>query len=294
MQGCRKGGRECLYPEPSSGSKSTAAGSSAKSGTSANQESPGSSTDDYDDEDEDIDRLEPILDEDEGQKAGPQTQIKPPSRRPTMNQPSGQPKIPTRNNSETPSLVQDKGTSPSPSTEGSIGYATYSANANLRFTGQSAKVPGISDRLRGDWSHLPHDLQFYLNYFCENITYLHYSLKHDPGDFLRTDFLDAALRNEALLHAVVGFAAFQHTLHNEQGKIQDFLQYYNKAVSLLLRSLTRGEKHNIGTLLTILQLATIEVSLRISSSSVNEAYTTRNTLAIGLTSSAIRRLPTRS
>jgi hypothetical protein len=110
-----------------------------------------------------------------------------------------------------------------------------------------------------DWSHLPQDLQFYLTYFYDNITHCHYSLKHDTGNFLRTHFLDAALRNEALLHAVVGFSAFQRTLQNPEGKIIDFLPYYNKAVSLLLKSLKRGEKHSSGTILAILQLATIEV-----------------------------------
>lgn len=121
--------------------------------------------------------------------------------------------------------------------------------------------PSHSENLRSDWSHLPPDLQFYLAYFYENVTHLHYSLKTDGNNnFLRTLFLDAALRNEALLHAVVGFSAFQLTLYNPDGKIQDFLQYYNKAVSLLLNSLKRGETHSTGTLLAILQLATIEVS----------------------------------
>ena len=95
----------------------------------------------------------------------------------------------------------------------------------------------------------------------ENVTYLHYSLKHDSGNFLKTLFIDAVLRNEALLYAVVGFSAFQRTLHNPGGKIQDFLQYYNKAVSLLLKSLKKGEQHSSGTILAILQLATIEVRI---------------------------------
>lgn len=76
---------------------------------------------------------------------------------------------------------------------------------------------------------------------------------------MQTQFLDAALGNDALLYAVVGFSAFQRTLHNSEGKIQDFLQYYNKAVSLLLKSLKKGERYSNGTLLAILQLATIEV-----------------------------------
>lgn len=76
---------------------------------------------------------------------------------------------------------------------------------------------------------------------------------------MRTQYLEIAQRHEALLYAIVGFSAFQRTLHNPEGKIQDFLQYYNKAVSLLLKSLKQGERPSNGTLLAILQLATIEV-----------------------------------
>jgi hypothetical protein len=157
--------------------------------------------------------------------------------------------------------VQDKSTSPTPSTDGSVGYTGY------QVTGSSSRLKKYEpssvgpDALWTDWSHLPPDLQFYLVYFDENVTYLHYSLKFDSGNFLKTIFIDAALRNEALLYAVVGFSAFQRTLHNPEGKIQDFLQYYNKAVSLLLKSLKKGEKHNNGTILAILQLATIEVRI---------------------------------
>lgn len=67
--------------------------------------------------------------------------------------------------------------------------------------------------------------------------------------------------NEALLNAVVGFAAYHRTAQNPNGRIQDFLQYYNKSVTLLLNCLKRREKQNTATLLTILQLATIEVNL---------------------------------
>lgn len=90
--------------------------------------------------------------------------------------------------------------------------------------------------------------------------------------------MDAALRNDALLHAVVGFSAFQRTLHNPTGKIQDFLQYYNKSVSLLLSSLRKGEKRDIGTLLAILQLATIEVSFHSKNKNKKLIYPTQEFL----------------
>jgi hypothetical protein len=154
-------------------------------------------------------------------------------------------------------LVQDKGASPTPSTEGSIGYVPYLPTEEPRLN--NSKEDSDPGELRNDWSHLPPDLQFYLTYFYENVTHLHYAIKFDSENFLRTTFLDAALRNDALLHGIVGFAAFQRTLHNPVGKINDFLQYYNKAVSLLLSQLQRREKRDIGMLLAILQLAAIEV-----------------------------------
>ena len=160
-----------------------------------------------------------------------------------------------RRGSETPSLVQDKGSSPTPSTEGSVGYQTLATTRN------APKFPATSgpESLKSDWSHLPSDLQFYLAYFYENITYLHFSLKNDTGNFLKTQYLEAALRNDALLHAIVGFSAFQRTLKNPEGRIEDFLPYYNKAVSLLLSQLKRGGRHDTSIMLAILQLATIEV-----------------------------------
>jgi len=113
---------------------------------------------------------------------------------------------------------------------------------------------------RPDWSFLPHELQFYLNYYYENITNYHYCIVTDSDDFFRTILTSMAIRNEALLYAVVGFAAYHHALLNQNGQINEFLQYYNRSVTLLLSFLKKKEKHNVTTLLTILQLATIEVS----------------------------------
>lgn len=253
--GCRKGGRDCVYPEPSTSSKGGSTGSKANPPPA--QPSPESSSEDYEDG-PDGERLGTIPDEDEGSfdadsKSSSQVRI----RRSTTNLSSAQNSV-TRHSSETPSLVQDKGMSPS-STEDSLGYSTYHTSGTSRFGQRSSLSPGGNDG-KPDWSHLPADIQYYLHYFYDNVTFLHYSLKSGYPNFHRTTFLEVALRNEACLYAVVGFSSFQRTLHNPEGKIQDFLQYYNKAVSLLLRSLKRGDKHNVGTLLAILQLATIEVS----------------------------------
>lgn len=112
-----------------------------------------------------------------------------------------------------------------------------------------------------DWSHLSPDLRQHLDYFCENVTHYHYCMLTDAYEVFRVMLPNFALQNEALLYAVVGFAAYQRTVQDPNGKMEDFLKYYNKSVILLLNSLKRKEKHSISTLLTVLQLATIEVGL---------------------------------
>ncbi len=82
---------------------------------------------------------------------------------------------------------------------------------------------------------------------------------NDSDDFFRNILPSMAVRNEALLYAVVGFSSYHYTLRDPQGKMQLFLKYYNRSVTLLLGFLKRKEKHTPMTLLTILQLATIEV-----------------------------------
>lgn len=76
---------------------------------------------------------------------------------------------------------------------------------------------------------------------------------------MRTTLLEIAAHNDHLLYAVVGFAAYHHALSKPNGRISDFLSYYSKSVQLLLLSLQRNQRRTPATLLTILQLATIEV-----------------------------------
>lgn len=118
-------------------------------------------------------------------------------------------------------------------------------------------------------------------------------MKIDASDFLKTLFIEIALSNEALLYGVVGFSAFQRTLQNAEGKIEDFLQYYNQAVTLLLKSLRNGEQRTVGTILAILQLATIEEFLgdwvnllghqKAACEIITELYTPQTIMDTGMT-----------
>ena len=113
------------------------------------------------------------------------------------------------------------------------------------------------------WSNRSEELQFYLEYHQSQLTHHHYFFKHDANDFVHTDLINLALGYEPLLYAVVGFAAYHSTTQKQNGKIQHFLSYYQRSVSLLLKHLSDGHTHGDATILTILQLAAFEVGLRI-------------------------------
>lgn len=200
-------------------------------------------------------KLEPILDEEEVDSEGPgQQPVRPrrPPRRSSTNSSFGLQRVAsgTRQDSETPSF-EAKSSSPSVST----GTGSSFTPASLQHSDFSWQ-PTCG---RPDWSALPQEIQFYLNYYYDNITHYHYCMITDSDDFFKSILLNIALRDEALLYAVVGFAAYHHTLKNPNGNIQEFLRYYNRSVILLLSFLKKKEKPNIGTLVTILQLAAIEV-----------------------------------
>ncbi|KAK1759451.1 adhesion and hyphal regulator 1 [Echria macrotheca] len=250
---CRKGKRECQYPEPAPPKGS--GGMSKDSSGPSQQTSPSSSRGDDDDEAEQDAKLDPIMDEDEEEPESATTQTSapnfPPLRRSSTTSSFGLQRVASghRQESETPSFDGNFSSSPSVSAS-TTGVLTPTALHPADMFGSAGSRP--------DWSFLPHELQFYLNYYYENITNYHYCMVSDTDDFFRTLLTSMAIRNEALLYAVIGFAAYHHTLKNPNGQISDFLQYYNRSVTLLLAFLKKKEKSSIATLLTILQLATIE------------------------------------
>ncbi|KAK1640980.1 hypothetical protein BDP81DRAFT_457917 [Colletotrichum phormii] len=247
---CRKGSRECIYPEPPATKGSPAQGSSSKDGTSTQQQASPDSSNDAEDGEDDTEPagLDTILDEDEGEEESFQRQFSGPSRSSTASSFNLQRTGGTRHGSETPSHEGTKSASPSTS--------TASSQTTTAYTMPDLAILSLGGH--ADWSHLPPDLRQHLEYFCENVTHYHYCMLTDAHEFFRVILPNFALQNEALLYAVVGFAAYQRTIQDPNGKMEEFLKYYNKSVILLLNSLKRKEKHNVAMLLTVLQLATIE------------------------------------
>ena len=221
--GCKKGARECIYPEPT-----PPKGSSKDSSSQSRQESPTSSRGDDDDDGTGHDgSLTPIMDEDEEEAETPTT------------------------HSSTPTILP---------TRSSASAASSTFNQEIIDAQQAVKEDTRHSPMHLDETFLPQDLQFYLDYYRQNITHYHYSVVNDCDNFFQDTLIALAMQDEALLYAVVGFTAYHHTLQNPTGEIKDFLHFYNRSVTLLLGFLKRKGRHTDMTLLTILQLATIEVS----------------------------------
>ncbi|KAK3390907.1 hypothetical protein B0H63DRAFT_125709 [Podospora didyma] len=252
---CRKGKRDCIYPEPPP-PKGSGSGSRDSAGPSS-QASPSSSHDDEDDDDEaDQDlKLDPIMDEDEDEPESAVSQSSAPIfplRRSSTTSSFGLQRVISgrRQNSETPSFDASKSSSPPSVSSKSAGSLTPVLHLS--------EGPFSAAGSRPDWSFLPHEIQFYLGYFVENITNYHYCIVNDSDNFFRTILVSTAIRDETLLYAVVAYSAYHHALKDPKGRMDGFLQYYNRSVTLLLGLLKKKEKHGVATLLTILQLATIE------------------------------------
>jgi hemoglobin-like flavoprotein len=122
----------------------------------------------------------------------------------------------------------------------------------------SAGAPSSNSADTPSWSHLPSDIQRHLEWIAENVTHVHYGIAQETDHFFGSLLLQVALQDEALLNAVVAFASYLTTVRNPDGDLADFLRYHHRSITLLLEHFRRGEKDEISTLLTILQLAQIE------------------------------------
>ncbi|EED20571.1 C6 finger domain protein, putative [Talaromyces stipitatus ATCC 10500] len=251
---CKKGNRPCEYPQPNA-----RIASRTKSRRQLSHESISSDEENVDqggslgvipDEDEtaELPRSLPKMSSDSvsAQKMGAHS--------PSNNN------FRPRNSSETSSASKTKSSSPASDWVSSSQSSTSSSafrQHRSRFVQQPARnLPDIFKHKR-----LKDDVQFFLNYHQKRINHHHYSMNYTTDLFFRGTLIDLALEYEPLLYAVVGFAAYHYTLENPQGKLNDFLKFYNQSITLLRKSLASGEKHSEATLATILQLSTFEESI---------------------------------
>ncbi|KAJ5805071.1 hypothetical protein N7474_010958 [Penicillium riverlandense] len=247
---CRKGSRECVYPSPTTPATSKSSVRSSGKARGPRPKSQGSDSSGKP-EVEAVSPLEPILDEDEPESTEPGSRTSPTSggitSRPKLQKSQSTQSLQQRSTkpaSESSPLHKEQSSSPSSTTESS------------RFESMSARSASIVDPLSN--TRLPDDVRFYLNFHQEYITYQHYFLKQSSDHFIHQSIIELALQYEPLLYALTGFSAYHHTLQSPDGKMYTFLKYYNKALTLLRKSLGSAEEHGEATLVTVLVLTSFE------------------------------------
>ncbi|RHZ51555.1 hypothetical protein CDV55_103811 [Aspergillus turcosus] len=258
---CRKGNRDCVYPSPTATGTSSKAGS--RSGARARAHRPPSQGSDSSShvEPDEFHALEPILDEEEVDEGSVEsgTLLSPSTTSLTA---SVDPSPSTKQSMQTLRKPRTKQTAPE-TTHSNTEDNSPSTEASSRFESMSARSASVglsSQESLGavNFSHLPEDLRFYLTFHQEYMTYRHYFMRPPSDQFVHHSIVKFALQYEPLLYAIVGFSAYHHCVHTGKGKLYTFLQYYDKALKLLRKSLASGEPHREATLITVLALTTFE------------------------------------
>ena len=245
--GCRKGSRDCAYPEQTSSSKPTAEQKS-EAPTSAVQDSGSSSGESEVDEAEDAPKVETPEDaalSNVGLVSATSEQAA------------------FRKEKWTTTRYRSTGSSKSPQTQSHSPSTneSRSRSTTVNSSGQISMTHGASLQEVSPRSHISKDPESYLDWHRQHITFYHYFFKYNASEFVHSILIDAARVFDPLLYAVVAFAAFHRAIGQPNGKIQDFLSYYNKSLSSLRKSLQSNQAYNDTTVLAVLQLASLEVSL---------------------------------
>ncbi|KAI1619095.1 hypothetical protein EDD36DRAFT_50113 [Exophiala viscosa] len=244
---CRKGNRECGFPQPTSSSKHSKHDKtrSPKDHTTKQEK---------DDSTSGLPTIKDESEEDNDMPTSPE-----PSERATPARKRTDSTLPARQNriskatAETPPNIRDP-TSPQSTDMSDTHSRDDTPASSLRTTTNSAEMQARQAKIRS----LKPDLQRYLQFQQEYMTYYHYFFKLDPTDFVHGELIDLALTYEPLLYAVVGFAAYHYELQQPNPKLSHFLSYHSKSLSMLRKSLEKNSKVSEATLLAVLQLAIFE------------------------------------
>ena len=260
--GCRKGSRECVYPEPTTSARKVTTGS--KLGQPRIDEvDSGSSSGEFEDEEAEAASGAPSASQASQKSFIVGTTV---SKARTAARKQSRATLKHAHDAvASDSLNKPKEKSLSPSTDDSSGFSK-SQSPSAIFDRSSKNVSSVSPKSSVDhppWGHLRPDLQAHFKYHHEHLNYHYYFFKHDSQNFVHDILPSVAIKYPPLLNALAGFSAYHQTVSKSQGRIPDFLRYYNEAVTLLRTSLLAGEKHTDETMLTVLQLAAFEVSVRI-------------------------------
>jgi len=255
--GCRKGNRECEFPQGTSSSKRTKTGEHRTTARTSAGETDESKLETIRDESEGEEDDHDDDHEDEEEQAPPlklSTKLHKPSlARMRTKSLQGSP-LPTQYRQKSDPLSNVQGETNTPLTEASASeletppsaFATASKDPSYRWM-----------RLKPD---LKPDMQMYLRFQYEHMNSYHYLCRLDPEDFFHVELIDLALQFEPLLYAVVAYAAYHHTLRlpDSEAHFKSFWKYYCKSIVKLRKWLLSNDDGSDLVLLTVLQLAVFE------------------------------------
>jgi hypothetical protein len=244
--GCKKGGRECEFPPTTSSSKRSKHAEGRNGKEHHGKNGP---------KEDHITELPTIQDESEDDDEAP---ISPITRRPTAPVRSNSAhsvaqSTASKNTPEPTSTVKESASPHSSDISGSASRDDTPASSLAPFT-NSAELQARQTKIKS----LKPDVQKYLQFQQDYMTFYHYFFKLDPMDFVHCEFIDLALSFEPLLYAVVGFAAYHYEWQQPDPQLSHFLGYHSRSLSMLRRSLEKGGKVTEATLLTVLQLSTFD------------------------------------
>lgn len=251
LLGCKKGGRECEFPQTTGSKKSR---SEAKSPTASGKRHEKS-----DSKESTGHPLETIQDEEEHD---PPSATSARSRRPTLSKvrtastQSLSRKQRYRQGSEPSPTFKDK-SSPHSASSSSSHSRVETPASSMATNAPSADLNARQAKIKALHPGAQKCLQFHLDV----LTHYHYFFKIDPTDWLHNELINEALSYEPLQNAVVGFAAYHYEMRQPNAKLSHFLNYHSRALSMLRKSLESSQPCTPGMLLTVLQLATFEECL---------------------------------
>ncbi|KAF3311572.1 hypothetical protein TWF173_008200 [Orbilia oligospora] len=109
------------------------------------------------------------------------------------------------------------------------------------------------------------DIDFWLQYHRQSINFRHYLLKSDSSEFFNNVLLSYASQNNALLYSVVAFSALHYFINearitgtDQTSSAEIFFGLHDRAIVSLRESFQENLPPDVFTLLTVLQLATLE------------------------------------
>ncbi|KAK5075483.1 hypothetical protein LTR64_001690 [Lithohypha guttulata] len=242
---CRKGNRECEFPQSASSAKRT-------------KNEPKSTTSETASE-----KLETIKDESETETDEDEEEEDPSaSATSKVNQrklESAQGRGQSRNNPSR-SQRQRQQSNASARTYEQPGTPSTDTSAHEAPLSPALQCPSPLRKWRQIKPDLKPEIETYLRFQHDYMTFCHYLFKIDPEDFVHKELIDLALQFEPLLYAVVAFAAYHFAvrLPEPQADFNSFWKYYCKSIVTLRKHLeTTGSRDDL-VLLTVLQLATFE------------------------------------